>query len=200
MKFAGHGSSGRFCGVPCATFGRRTHFFVPGANRILVKVQNVHSDWGFILRLLGGQVLQERLVGAAGTGDTEAIETILGGGAPVDGPDGRGLTAYQSARIHGRRRAAELLLSKGANARLKAPAPESIVDATFRSIVKDGYPGAAVLVARDGKVLLSKAYGMACVEHHVAATPSTRYRIGSITKQFTAAAILRLQEDGKLRV
>jgi CubicO group peptidase (beta-lactamase class C family) len=174
--------------------------FVEGANRVLVKVQNIEGDWGFTVRLLGGQVLQDRLVDAAGAGDTSAIEAILGGGAPVDGPDARALTAYQSAKIHGRRGAADLLASRGANKTLKAPAPESIVDATFKALVKEGYPGAAVLVARDGKVVLRGAYGMACLEHHVGATPATRYRIGSITKQFTAAAILRLQEAGKLRV
>jgi CubicO group peptidase (beta-lactamase class C family) len=174
--------------------------FVRGPNRVLIKVQNIEGDWGFALRLLGGQVLQERLVDAAGRGETETVQAILGGGAPVDGPDARGLTAYQSARLHGRRRAADLLLSKGADTSLKAPAPESIVDRTYQSIVKAGYPGAAVLVARDGKVLLRKGYGSACLEHEVDATPATRYRIGSVTKQFTAAAVLRLQEAGKLSV
>jgi CubicO group peptidase (beta-lactamase class C family) len=67
-------------------------------------------------------------------------------------------------------------------------------------MVEEGYPGAAVLVAQDGKVLLRKAYGLACLEHRVAATPATRYRIGSVTKQFTAAAVLRLHEAGKLSV
>jgi CubicO group peptidase (beta-lactamase class C family) len=174
--------------------------FAQGANRILIKVQNIEGDWGFALRLLGGQVLQDRLVDAARSGETAQIEAILGGGAPVDGPDGRGLTAYQSAKLHGRRRAMDLLLSKGASATLKAPAPGLIVDRTFKTIVKEGYPGATVLVAQDGKVLLRKGYGSACLEHRVAATPTTRYRIGSVTKQFTAAAVLRLQEAGKLSV
>jgi CubicO group peptidase (beta-lactamase class C family) len=49
-------------------------------------------------------------------------------------------------------------------------------------------------------VLFRRAYGRACVEHEVPATPETKYRIGSITKQFTAAAILKLQEQGKLSV
>jgi hypothetical protein len=83
---------------------------VQGANRILVKVQNIEGDWGFTLRVLGGQVLQDRLVDAAGKGETENVDAILGGGAAVDGPDRRGLTAYQSAKIHGRRRAADLLV------------------------------------------------------------------------------------------
>ncbi|HEX7315746.1 MAG TPA: serine hydrolase [Pyrinomonadaceae bacterium] len=58
----------------------------------------------------------------------------------------------------------------------------------------------AILVARDGKVLLSKGYGMADVENDVPNTAETRFRLGSITKQFTAAAVLLLQERGKLSV
>jgi CubicO group peptidase (beta-lactamase class C family) len=58
----------------------------------------------------------------------------------------------------------------------------------------------AVLVARDGKPLLVSAYGMADVENEVAATPQHKFRLGSITKQFTAAAIMLLQERGKLSV
>jgi CubicO group peptidase (beta-lactamase class C family) len=58
----------------------------------------------------------------------------------------------------------------------------------------------AILVARDGKVLVSKGYGMADVENDVPNTPETKFRLGSITKQFTAAAILLLQERGKLSV
>lgn len=58
----------------------------------------------------------------------------------------------------------------------------------------------AVLVARDGKVVFARGYGMANLEHAIPNTPSTKFRLGSITKQFTAAAILQLQEKGKLNV
>jgi len=58
----------------------------------------------------------------------------------------------------------------------------------------------SVLVARDGKVVFRKGYGMANVELDVPNEPETRFRLGSITKQFTAAAILLLQERGKLNV
>ncbi len=57
-----------------------------------------------------------------------------------------------------------------------------------------------VLVARGEDVVFSKGYGEANVEWSLANTPSTKFRLGSITKQFTAASILLLEERGKLRI
>ncbi len=56
----------------------------------------------------------------------------------------------------------------------------------------------AVLVARKGEPVFRKAYGMADREWDVPNTPETKFRLGSITKQFTAALILRLEEQGKI--
>ena len=56
------------------------------------------------------------------------------------------------------------------------------------------------LVAKGGKIFLEKGYGMAEVELDVPNTPAMKFRLGSITKQFTAAAIMQLQEQGKLSV
>ena len=61
-------------------------------------------------------------------------------------------------------------------------------------------PGASLLVIKDGKPLLDRGYGMADLEHHVAASPATDYRLASVTKQFTAAAILLLAQDGRLKL
>lgn len=58
----------------------------------------------------------------------------------------------------------------------------------------------SVLVAKGGSTLLEKGYGMADIELDVPNTPATKFRLGSITKQFTATAILQLQEQGKLSV
>jgi CubicO group peptidase (beta-lactamase class C family) len=74
----------------------------------------------------------------------------------------------------------------------------SKVDGLFAQTVKSDGPGAAVLVARDGAILLEKGYGLANVEARGPITSATRFRIGSISKQFTAAAILKLAEEGKL--
>jgi len=59
-------------------------------------------------------------------------------------------------------------------------------------------PGAAVLVQKDGKVLLRTAIGMANFEHDISLQPDMVFRIGSITKQFTAVAVMRLVEAGKI--
>jgi CubicO group peptidase (beta-lactamase class C family) len=58
----------------------------------------------------------------------------------------------------------------------------------------------AVLVARNGEVLFSQGYGLADRDKNLPNTPQTKYRLGSITKQFTAMAILMLQAQAKLNV
>lgn len=59
-------------------------------------------------------------------------------------------------------------------------------------------PGCAVAVSVDGRPTLAKAYGMADLEHDVPNTPETIFEAGSVSKQFTAAAVLLLVRDGKL--
>ena len=58
----------------------------------------------------------------------------------------------------------------------------------------------AVLVARNGEILLDKGYGYANLEWQIPNSPDGKFRLGSITKQFTAASILLLQERGKLKI
>src|SRR5579872_1327429 len=61
-------------------------------------------------------------------------------------------------------------------------------------------PGASLLVVRDGKAIVRRGYGYANLEAHIKAGPATDYRLASVTKQFTAACILLLKQDGKLRL
>lgn len=60
--------------------------------------------------------------------------------------------------------------------------------------------GASLLVVRDGEAVVRRGYGYANLEKHVEAGPETNYRLASVTKQFTAACILLLKQDGKLRL
>ncbi|HEY3137567.1 MAG TPA: serine hydrolase domain-containing protein [Blastocatellia bacterium] len=66
------------------------------------------------------------------------------------------------------------------------------------ALAKSGVPSASVAVVTNGQITYVKAYGDARLEPRTPATPNMRYSIGSISKQFTAAAILFLQEQGKL--
>jgi CubicO group peptidase (beta-lactamase class C family) len=63
----------------------------------------------------------------------------------------------------------------------------------------DAFMG-TVLVVEGDRVLLEKGYGMASLEWQVANTPDTKFRLGSLTKQFTAALVLQLQQEGKLDI
>lgn len=58
----------------------------------------------------------------------------------------------------------------------------------------------SVLVARGSEVLFARGYGMANLEWNIPNTPTTKFRLASVSKQFTAVAILLLEERGKLKV
>src|SRR5689334_6613736 len=66
------------------------------------------------------------------------------------------------------------------------------------ALAESGVPSASIAVVRDGKIVYLNAYGSARLEPKTPATSAMRYSIGSISKQFTAAAMLLLQEEGKL--
>ncbi len=74
------------------------------------------------------------------------------------------------------------------------------VDALFACVAGGDAPGASVIVIQSGRILHVRGYGMANLEHAVPNTPETKFRLASITKQFTAAAILQLQEAGLLNL
>lgn len=78
-----------------------------------------------------------------------------------------------------------------------ATSPGSEVDALMRRY--DGaVPGASLLVIQDGEYIVRRGYGLSELETGIEAGPTTNYRLASVSKQFTAAAILLLAEDGKL--
>jgi CubicO group peptidase (beta-lactamase class C family) len=79
------------------------------------------------------------------------------------------------------------------------PLVEKIDEYINACVVQKKFNG-SVLIAQRGTVLVNKGYGMADFEHHIPCTPTTKFRLGSITKQFTAMAIMILQEQGRLNV
>jgi D-alanyl-D-alanine carboxypeptidase len=76
---------------------------------------------------------------------------------------------------------------------------EKAIDELLSSFKKDA-PGGTVIAVKDGKVVYRKGYGMANLELGVANQPEMVFRLGSITKQFTAVAILMLADQGKLSI
>ncbi len=74
------------------------------------------------------------------------------------------------------------------------------LDNYVNAYVKQGKFSGSVLIAKNGKILLYKGYGMANYAYNIPNTPQTKFRLGSITKQFTAMAIMQLQEKGLLNV
>ena len=83
---------------------------------------------------------------------------------------------------------------------LLAATPDQVskIDRMFADAYPAAGPGAAVLVLQDGKPLLRKGYGMAELELGVPIAPDMVFRVGSVTKEFTAACILELVEEGRL--
>jgi D-alanyl-D-alanine carboxypeptidase len=88
--------------------------------------------------------------------------------------------------------------STNAQTQLSADLMEKIDKVATDTLARTGVPSASVAIVRDGQVVYVKAYGDARIDPKTPATPEMRYSIGSISKQFTAAAILLLQEQGKL--
>jgi len=79
------------------------------------------------------------------------------------------------------------------------PALRAAIDGAVRdALSSSGVPSASIAVVRDGKIAYLQAYGEARLSPAAAAAPGMRYSIGSVSKQFTATAILMLAEQGKL--
>src|SRR5215467_12563715 len=80
------------------------------------------------------------------------------------------------------------------------PDAKSKVDAVFAQFNRSDSPGCAVAASIANEAVLSSAYGMADLEHDVRLSPASVFEPGSITKQFTAASVLLLAQQGKLSI
>lgn len=84
--------------------------------------------------------------------------------------------------------------------KVSAAQAETMDAAAERILKESGTPSASVAVVEDGKIVYTHGYGLARLKPPVKAEPWMRYSIGSISKQFTAAALLMLQHEGKLSI
>jgi CubicO group peptidase (beta-lactamase class C family) len=78
------------------------------------------------------------------------------------------------------------------------PRVDGRVDALFAPWDKEGSPGAAVAVMKDGEIIVADGYGNAQIEYGVPITPETVFHVASVSKQFTAFAVCLLADEGKL--
>jgi len=82
----------------------------------------------------------------------------------------------------------------------KGSTPDKQIDQLFTAYNNPQTPGAAVAVAKDGKIIFKKGYGSADLEYNIPITPATIFHIASLSKQFTAFSILLLEGEGKLSI
>lgn len=94
-----------------------------------------------------------------------------------------------------------VLISRGqrSGGALAATLPDADVDGLFSKFTTPREPGCAVLVVKDDKPVFRKGYGVTDLRTHNAITPATNFRLASLTKAFTATAIMLLVHEGKLR-
>jgi CubicO group peptidase (beta-lactamase class C family) len=79
-----------------------------------------------------------------------------------------------------------------------AQTQSAAIDRLFAPWSKSDTPGCSVAVMKNGHIVFERGYGMADLDHDVRITPATVFDVGSIAKQFTAAAIFLLAQEGKL--
>ncbi len=170
-----------------------------GSNQILLKVQDMRGGWGFTARLLDKKTLARHLTKASSAGALDKVKMLADHGANLNMADENGLLPIVVAKVSGRKEVVQLLLEKGATDK-PVPPGETLIDQYYTSLNDKLSPGMAILVAKDGKVVNRKGFGYADLAAKARVTPETKFRIGSVTKQFTACAIMKLQEKGLLGV
>src|SRR6187549_577774 len=91
-----------------------------------------------------------------------------------------------------------LLVTPASAQSLTSPERDQIDKGVLQILAATGAPSASIAIVRGAEIVYEHAYGTARIDPQKAATPSMRYAIGSVSKQFTATAILLLVEDGEL--
>ena len=93
-----------------------------------------------------------------------------------------------------------LIISTSISVQSADPLLQAKVDAFLKPILDQDLISGSILIARKGEILLAQGYGLANREYDIPNTPETKFRLGSISKQFTAAAIMLLEERKLLTV
>lgn len=140
----------------------------------------------------------EAFVAAAATGDLAKIDEGIEQGVDLNYVSHRGVSALQAAKLQGYQKIVERLTEAGAN---DLPIDKmKLAKQMLEDRIKPDAPGVAVLMTRGDQTLFEFTGGYANLSHRVPIKLTTKFRIGSVTKQFAATAILKLQEEEKLSV
>ena len=174
-----------------------------GENQIHAVLMNFRGPWGFFLHLPDEMTQARLLAQVIGKGDYEKTQTLLESGADFRKRVVRGLPGLELAQTMKRTHVEELLRSFGAHESLLAwshyPFLIRFLGPWFLP-KNEKTPGYGFLIAQGGKVLFEHYSGFANVENKVLVGPQTKFAIGSVSKQFVAAAMARMQEEGKLKL
>ena len=92
--------------------------------------------------------------------------------------------------------AAQAIASSGKNTGSRSE--QAQVDKIFAKWDSTNSPGCSLAVIKEGQIIYKRGYGMADLDHDVRITPETVFHVASISKQFTAMAILLLAQEGRL--
>ena len=174
-----------------------------GENEIHAVIVNFKGPWGFVLHFPDEAAQARLLAQAIGKGDYEKAQALSESGVDFRRRVVRGLPSLELAQTMKRTHVEELLRSFGARESLLAwshyPFLIRIFGPWFLPKNKKN-PGYGFLLARGGKVIFEHYSGLANVENKVTVGPHTKFAIGSVSKQFVAAAMFRMQEENKLKL
>jgi len=173
---------------------------VKGENRFMVKVPNSKYAGDLSLRPLKKDTAEDRFGELISNWDINQIDQFLELGFDIDAKSSEGLTALQDAQCQGKTNRANKLLKRGAAPDLSLPDLLPFTRKVFENAVDEQSAGLVYLLAKDGKIIAKDGLGMANIESRLPNTTKTKFPIGSVTKQFTATAILKLQEKGLLSI
>ena len=169
-----------------------------GKNNLLVQVFNASMGWGVTARMLTKQQVKDGFADAAVQLPLNKLQLILASGVDINQKNALGLTALHVATQKNNKARAQWLLANGSKANITMPASEQLVQNFIKNGISTDLAGASYLVINNGKVITKGGLGFADLANSQPITTSTKFRIGSLTKQFTAAAILKLVAAGQV--
>jgi CubicO group peptidase (beta-lactamase class C family) len=169
-----------------------------GTNRLVIKVLRADKGWSFLFRPLSKTATDNAFVNLSPSLSSNELDRLLKSGISIDARNNLGLTALHIATHIGDTKRQNALIERGANIEITAPDVAAQISNYFDSLYYKGSSGFSYLIAQNGKVLAKGGRGLANVAANTSNDTQTKFHVGSITKQFTAASILQLQEKNLL--